>query len=93
MKGRIGMKKIFVHECGGDLSNITTAIKISEPIDFALVVGNKSYRMHTDTEGNLLISLINGVNAKFTVRNGYPTICLTQDFLVPDDWYDNLKNS
>ena len=86
------MKMIYVHECGGDLTNITTAINISKPIDFALVVGNKSYRMQTDREGNLLISLINGVDVKFTVSGLYPTIKLTQSNNVSDDWYNYLKN-
>jgi hypothetical protein len=86
------MKKVYVHECGGDLSNITSQISISEPIDFALVVGNKSYRMQTDREDNLMISLINGVDVKFTISSGYPTIKLTQSSNVSDDWYDYLKN-
>ena len=47
------MSKLFIHECGGNLGNITDRIEISDPVDFALVVGNKSYRMQTDKRGNL----------------------------------------
>ena len=72
------MSKIFVHECGGNLGNMTNQIEIIDPVDFALIVGTKSYRMHTDRDGNLLVSLINGVDAKFVISNGYSTICLTQ---------------
>lgn len=83
--------KVWIHECGGNLSNMTNRINISEPIDFALVVGDKSYRMQTDREGNLMVSLINGVDAKFTASNGYPTIKLTQRIKDSSDWYEHLK--
>lgn len=86
------MKKVFAYECGGNLGNVTTPININEPVDFALAVGNKSYRMQADKEGNLFISLINGVDVKFTSRNGYPTICLTQSMTDSDGWYDRLKD-
>jgi len=84
--------KVWIHECGGNLSNMTNQINISEPIDFALVVGDKSYRMQTDRDGNLMISLINGVDARFTADKGYPTINLIQKHNVPDDWYGHLKD-
>jgi len=31
------MSKLFIHECGGNLGNITDRIEISDPVDFALV--------------------------------------------------------
>ena len=83
--------KVWIHECGGNLSNMTNQINISEPIDFALVVGDKSYRMQTDREGNLKVSLINGIEAKFGADSSYPTIKLVQNHKLPDNWYSNLK--
>lgn len=85
------MMKIWLHECGGDLSNMTNQITISKPIDFALVVGDKSYRMQTDREGNLMVSLINGVEAKFVTDCGYATIKLIQRDKDSSDWYEQLK--
>ena len=84
--------KVWIHECGGNLSNMTNQINISEPIDFALVVGDKSYRMQTDRDGNLKVSLINGVDAKFVADGGYPTIKLTQKNKDSSNWYEHLKD-
>jgi hypothetical protein len=86
------MSKLFIHECGGNLGNMTNQIEISSPVDFALVVEDKSYRMQADRDGNLLVSLINGVDAKFVSSNGYPTICLTKNDVLSSDWYECLKD-
>ena len=83
--------KIWLHECGGNLSNMTNQISISEPIDFALVIGDKSYRMQTDKEGNLMIHLINGVDVNFVAEGGYPTIKLVQSNKDSSDWYNHLN--
>jgi hypothetical protein len=85
------MSKLFIHECGGNLGNMTNRIEISIPVDFALVIGNKSYRMQSDKDGNLLISLINGIDAEFISRQGNPVICLTQQYNTSDNWYESLK--
>lgn len=86
------MPKIFIHECGGDLGNMTSQIELPEPVDFGLNIGSKFYRMHTDKDGNLCVNLINGVDAKFITDRGYPTICLTQENDTASD-YEHLKSN
>lgn len=85
------MSKLFIHECGGNLGNMTNEIVICEPVDFALVINNKSYRMQADRDGNLMVSLINGVDAKFIVDKCYPTIKLVSRESAID--YDYLKRN
>ena len=69
------MKKVYVHECGGNLNNRSTEIEIPN-CDFALVVGDKSYRFEIDRDDNLILPLINGADCKITTYSNYPAVKL-----------------
>ena len=66
---------IYIHECGGYLSNRSSSIDVLYG-DFALVVGDKSYRFQIDKNGNLILPLINGVDCKITTYSSYPAVKL-----------------
>lgn len=67
---------IYVHECGGDLDNKSNEIQVPNG-DFALVVDGSRYRFQIDKNGDLILPLINGTDARITTHNGYPAIKLT----------------
>lgn len=67
--------KFYVEAAGGAVGK-TSEIDIELPYDFILNVGDKRYRFQFDSEGNIEIALINGVDVKFVSRMNYPCIRL-----------------
>lgn len=61
----------------GGANGKTSSINIDPPYDFILNVGDKKYRFTPDRYGNLILCLINGVDARITTMDGFPAIRLT----------------
>jgi hypothetical protein len=70
------MAKIIIKECGTTDPN-KTEIDITTD-DMGIYVDDKFYRFDIDKNGNLIIALINGVDAKITTTQygGYPAVKL-----------------
>lgn len=68
------MVETYIYECGA-VDNRSSEVQITNR-DFAIAVGDKSYRFQIDRDGNLILPLINGVDCKITAYYGYPAVKL-----------------
>jgi len=70
------MSKIIIQGCGSGGAVEEKAEIFNYTNDFCIKVKGKTYRFDVDSNGNLTIPLINGVDVKITNYRCYPAITL-----------------